>query len=47
MELKKFIRIMVQDVKDEKFTDTEKIIFGVVVPAALVLVMAIAGTLVS
>lgn len=46
MELKKFIRIMVQDVKDENFTAAEKIIFGVVVPAALVLVMAIAGTLV-
>lgn len=46
MELMKFWRIMVQDVKDENFTDSEKIIFGVVVPAALVLAMAIAGTLV-
>ena len=46
MEMKKFIRIMVQDVKNEKFTATEKIIFGVVVPAALVVIMSIAGTLV-
>lgn len=46
MELMKFWRVMVQDVKDENFTAAEKIIFGVVVPAALVLVMAIAGKLV-
>ena len=46
MELKKFSSIMVQDVKVEKFTTAEKIIFGVLVPAALVVITSIAGTLV-
>lgn len=46
MGLKKFWDIMVKDYREEDFTTGEKIIFGVVIPAALMLVMAIAGTLV-
>lgn len=45
--MKKFWRIMSDDVKQHDFTTKEKIVYGVIMVVAFILVMGVAGWLES
>lgn len=43
--MKEFLKIMGKDILSENFTRKEYLVFGIVVPVALVIVLGMAGSL--
>ena len=43
--MKEFINLMQNDIEKEHFSTREKVVYGILVPLALVALMAIEGTL--
>ena len=43
--MKEFINFMQNDIEKENFSTREKVVYGILVPLALVVLMAICGTL--
>lgn len=43
--MKEIINILLKDIKDEHFTKSEYIVYGVLTPIVLVAIMALAGWL--
>ena len=43
--MKEFINLMQNDIEKEHFSTREKVVYGILVPLALVVLMAICGTL--
>ena len=43
--MKEFINLMQNDIEKENFSMREKVVYGILVPLALVALMAIEGTL--
>lgn len=43
--IKEIAEVMMKDITNDRFTKREIVIYGVVVPLAFVLVMAVAGTI--